>query len=49
VNERQRYALLHPLASDGSVEDEKTTRHQTRVRPHPTRPFLLMSILAVDR
>jgi hypothetical protein len=49
MNERQRFALLHPLASDGSVADQRTMRHQTRVRPHPTRPYLLMSVLAVDR
>lgn len=49
MNERQRWALLHPLAADGSRRDEQTKRHQTIVRPHPTRPYLLMSILAVDR
>jgi len=49
VNERQLYALLHPLASDGSARDRLTIHHQTAVRRHPTRPYLLMSILAVDR
>jgi hypothetical protein len=49
LNERQRYALTHPLLSDGSARDARTMQHQTRVRPHPSRPFLLMSILAVDR
>jgi hypothetical protein len=49
VNDRQRYALLHPLHADGSARDEQVKAHQTLVRPHPSRPLLLMSILAVDR
>jgi hypothetical protein len=49
MNERQRYALLNPLHADGSARDERIKRHQTNVRRHPTRPYLLLSILAVDR
>jgi hypothetical protein len=49
VNERQRYALTHPLHADGSPRDDYIRRRQTSVRRHPTRPYLLMSILAVDR
>lgn len=49
MNERQRYALLHPLTADGSARDEQIRAHQTAVRRHPTRPYLLLSILAVDR
>jgi hypothetical protein len=49
MNQRQRYALLHPLAADGSTRDEQIKAHQTTVRRHPTRGYLLMSLLAVDR
>lgn len=49
MNERQRYALLNPLHADGSPRDERIRHHQQQVRRHPTRPYLLMSILAVDR
>ena len=49
MNERQRRALTHPLIADGSHRDEVIRARQTHVRTHPTMPYLLMSILAVDR
>lgn len=50
MNERQRYALTHPITDPSAIQElAKAQTKLRKVRRHPTRGFLLMSILAVDR